>query len=582
MTLGDPQVPGENDRSRDALGPEAKAVVALLDANGPFASYPGPVLLLDREKKVVAANPGAIGIVHALLTGTTHSVTAIVGALLETDPPRPQQIKLLDDETGTTTDLVALPCDDGQFVLLVGRDISLDQNLRHALVDSRQRFKDLIEISSDFAWETGPAGTFVFVSSGGALGYEPLDLVGHQADAFAVVPEGSNTVLPFTTREPMQGVEFQFRRADGVRAILISAATPLFDADGEWQGVRGVCRDVTEERRRDAALARARNRERLLAYIVNDIRDEIEPQSMLNSATRAIARAFSIDSCEILRRDTDGALRLGSRHGPAFGLPPIDWPSMDTEVPSDLPATDGRVLVIQSTYHREPNGAVVLWREGNAAIWTREESDLLVDVATQIGVALEQIVAHERLEYLSTTDPLTGLFNRRTFVDRLGAIVGDESRRKDPKRQTGDRSGALAYVDLDNFKQVNDQLGHQAGDEVLIEIAALLRESSTGGDLVARLGGDEFAFWLDGGDAAAAEERAKVLMVGMSRLEAYQTNPEKRLGLSVGVAVHERSSGEELEGLIARADQAMYRVKHGGKGTFAVADPADMASGDQD
>ena len=334
---------------------------------------------------------------------------------------------------------MALPCDGGQLVLLIGRDISLDQNLRHALVDSRQRYKDLIEISSDFAWETGPAGTFVFVSSGGVLGYEPSDLVGHGANGFAIVPEGTNTVLPFTTREPMQGVEFQFRRADGGRAILIAAATPLFDADGQWQGVRGVCRDVTEERRRDAALARARNRERLLAYIVNAIRDEIEPQAMLNSATRAIARAFSIDSCEILRRDSDGALRVGSRHGPAFALPEIDWDAMAVETAADLVGADGRVLVIQSTYHREPNGAVVLWREGTASSWTSEEGDLLVDVATQIGVALEQIAAHERLEHLSTTDPLTGLFNRRTFVDRLGAIVGDESRRKDRRQGENER-----------------------------------------------------------------------------------------------------------------------------------------------
>src|SRR3546814_10918255 len=85
------------------------------------------------------------------------------------------------------------------------------------------------------------------------------------------------------------------------------------------------------------------------------------------------------------------------------------------------------------------------------------------------------------------TDPLTGLNNRRGFVDSLEALVAQDATKA---------TGALFYIDLDNFKQVNDTHGHQTGDEALLEVAALMKEQIRGGDLAGRLGGDEFALLL--------------------------------------------------------------------------------------
>src|SRR3546814_9398835 len=113
---------------------------------------------------------------------------------------------------------------------------------------------DLVEISSDFAWETGPTGQFVFVSTAGAFGYDPDELVGRLPDRFLVVPDGLAIVSPFDTREPVQGVEVRFRRADGDVAMLEASAAPLFDEEGRWSGARGVCRDVTEADRKSTRL----------------------------------------------------------------------------------------------------------------------------------------------------------------------------------------------------------------------------------------------------------------------------------------------------------------------------------------
>src|SRR3546814_19000513 len=83
---------------------------------------------------------------------------------------------------------------------------------------------DLVEISSDFAWETGPTGQFVFVSTAGAFGYDPDELVGRLPDRFLVVPDGLAIVSPFDTREPVRGVEVRFRRSDGDVAVREASA----------------------------------------------------------------------------------------------------------------------------------------------------------------------------------------------------------------------------------------------------------------------------------------------------------------------------------------------------------------------
>jgi diguanylate cyclase (GGDEF)-like protein/PAS domain S-box-containing protein len=511
----------------------------------------------------------ALGIVHGLIAGTNPRLSAMVDEVFK-ETPRLNSLRINDPDTGITTDLSALILDDGAHLLLIGRDVSLDDNLRATLVESRQRYKDLVEISSDFAWETGDRGTFVFVSPGGGLGYTADQLVGHKASSFVELPDGVDVDLPFTTRRPMYDAEFQFRRPDGGLANLIASALPLIDENGAWQGVRGVCRDVTEELTRDAALARAQNRERLMAYIVRAIRDEIEPGAMLKSAAVAVARALSADGCQILRADSRGGLRSVS----VFGKPPADPimildQSMESPTMRDL---DGYRAIAHAThYHHTVNGAVVLWRDGSTVPWDEEETRLLAAIAGQVGIALHQVAAHERLEELSTTDPMTGLLNRRTFNERVQARV-------QPVDDAAAMSGVLAFVDLDNFKLVNDRIGHQAGDEALIAVAKALRAAVRTEDLVARLGGDEFALWLDGVDISLAVDRAYDLLADTKMFEPFSVDPEHPLGMSIGLAVFDPTSGESLERLIARADAAMYEIKHGGKNALAIAPPANLGA----
>ena len=128
----------------------------------------------------------------------------------------------------------------------------------------------------------------------------------------------------------------------------------------------------------------------------------------------------------------------------------------------------------------------------------------------------------------------------------------------------------MLFIDLDNFKRVNDVHGHGRGDDALVFVAQLLTSTSRVGDIVARLGGDEFAMWLEDTDEAGASAKAESLLLEAERLKQFSGDADHPLGVSIGVAVTNPSFAEPLEDLVTRADEAMYRAKRAGKGRFAV------------
>jgi diguanylate cyclase (GGDEF)-like protein len=157
--------------------------------------------------------------------------------------------------------------------------------------------------------------------------------------------------------------------------------------------------------------------------------------------------------------------------------------------------------------------------------------------------------AADRFRHESETDPLTALPNRRAFERQLQGALG---------RRAADRDLAVLILDLDGFKEVNDRLGHVAGDAVLREVAGRLRAAVRGGDLVARWGGDEFVILCSmvRGDAVpeVARKLARLIAVPVS-----VGGEEVTVRASVGWAV--ASPGQALAELIVAADAAMYRAK---------------------
>jgi diguanylate cyclase (GGDEF)-like protein len=152
----------------------------------------------------------------------------------------------------------------------------------------------------------------------------------------------------------------------------------------------------------------------------------------------------------------------------------------------------------------------------------------------------------------ATTDQLTGLLNRRGFL-----LAAEQELRRP---QAGQRPLTLVYVDVDGLKALNDEAGHEAGDALLVETAALLRAAFRSTDILARLGGDEFVVLTRGlhGDGAIIRHRIARLSQALHRSGAQSCE----ISLSAGVILAPPCAVPALEDLLSRADKAMYEIKH--------------------
>lgn len=532
------------------------------------ADYPGPAALLSPDGEVVIANSAAAALLDHLAQRPGF------GAIARLRAPTLETVVFTGPSGPITIDLALLPGEAG--VMLLGRDVSLAANMRRALVDSRLRYKDLVEVSSDFAWEANSEGRFDFVSPRGALGWSAAELVGRAADSlihldpiFVDHPE-LRPASPFAARAPIDQEEIWLKRKDGQTACVLVSAVPVLDANGAWRGVRGVWHDVTEDRGRDTALAEARNRERMLAHIVRVIRDEVEPEAILAAAAAAAMRALGADGARLYRvADHQGQTPVANHGGDV--LPDLDecvqscFSALSVDLSAGAVAWNlpgGRALAAVTSYRRARNGALAVWRGEGQPDWTIAERTLIEDIAGQLGIALAQIDHHMHLETLARTDGLTGLDNKRTFERLLVRRVETAC--------AAQRAFALVYVDLDNFKLVNDRFGHERGDLALKAVSVALMRSVRVGDAVARLGGDEFALLIDNLTSDTAMGFTRRLMAISEEIAGFSGDSERKLGLSAGIALFDPAQPETPDALTARADAAMYRAKRAGKNRFAI------------
>lgn len=196
-------------------------------------------------------------------------------------------------------------------------------------------------------------------------------------------------------------------------------------------------------------------------------------------------------------------------------------------------------------------------------IYSREHSIKhggLVSILTDITVIKELQAVYERM---ASQDTLTGLLSRRFFDDRLEHAIALAKRLG--------QTLALLYIDLDHFKPVNDNFGHDVGDAVLREIARRLRRAARDSDTVARLGGDEFAVLMESATGRAGAEVLAARIIDSISQPVSAAGHECRVGTSIGIAIAS-AQGVARDSLMKAADDAMYEAKRAGRGRFCVAD----------
>ena len=212
----------------------------------------------------------------------------------------------------------------------------------------------------------------------------------------------------------------------------------------------------------------------------------------------------------------------------------------------------GEVLGVMEFFHRD----------------VREPDALLLKIAESIGNQIGQFIARkqaeERIRHLANYDELTGLPNRTMFQERLHHALAQALRHTRPL--------AILFIDLDRFKNINDTLGHEAGDRVLREVAERLRGCLRDSDTVGRLGGDEFVVLLEGlpqlADVAAVAQKILDAVARPFILAAQ----EFRIGASIGISAYP-GDGKDLRTLLKHADAAMYRAKEQGRNNYQFYSP---------
>ncbi len=176
------------------------------------------------------------------------------------------------------------------------------------------------------------------------------------------------------------------------------------------------------------------------------------------------------------------------------------------------------------------------------------------EVSCRIFQGLQVVEYIDELRTAATTDFLTGLYNRRYFFDRGGKMFDTAIRNKSPL--------ALAMIDIDHFKKINDNFGHDAGDEVLVQVSHRLKAQFSSAEILARMGGEEFCLIMPGLDAVKAEQALNTLRLAIENTNFEFASQKINATISIGLCVDTAAS---LSQMISDADDKLYEAKTGGR-----------------
>jgi diguanylate cyclase (GGDEF)-like protein/PAS domain S-box-containing protein len=476
------------------------------------------------------------------------------------DAPNPGSVTLTaTDITASRQAELRLSAGDAAFRALVE-----DSPDPIALIDAELR---VAFVNDALVRTSGRAASTIL---GGTIGEAGLFL----AEIAERLEEAITTVL--STGERL-AIDFRTTTsADGPRWFS-GRLLPELDADRRCQRVILTCTDVTERVNREAEQAALRRvatvvaREADLEEIGRVVAQEVA--LLLNASGSAVYRFESIDLATCIAAhppaepETEGASTVvltattatgrTARTGKATRVDDYRGAQYDHSVREVLKA-GLRSGIASPLWARGALWGALTAGSSRASGFGPAEERRLAAFAELAAIAVANAETREELDRLVGTDPLTGLANRRALTARLGGEV-------ERARRHG-HSLSLAILDLDDFKMVNDTLGHQVGDAVLAEVGRRLTANCRAGELVARMGGEEFAWILPQVDAMGS-----VVVVERARAAISQIDVEGARGITCSAGICDISVARDLVELLRLADRALYVAKGSGRDRVEIA-----------
>jgi diguanylate cyclase (GGDEF)-like protein/PAS domain S-box-containing protein len=432
--------------------------------------------------------------------------------------------------------------------LLARRQAERDQaETRRRAAEARSN--ELAETSPDIVSMHGPDGRITSISqaSRAVLGYDPDELIGRAGDDFVHV-EDLPVILAMRNRaREADDVSATFRmvRRDG-HPIWVEAKLHIVrDAAGRVAETHSIVRDVHERVEAQRALVEAEERFRTAFEEGAAGMAIVAPDGRLLRVNRSLCSITGHQPA-----DLEGRTMLSLLH-------PEDRPQHDEESDRML---SGQIATARGERRYLHDDGRVVWVSVSTTL-VRDAGGAPLHFLTQVQDVTERRRYEAELRHMADHDALTGLLNRRSFERELERHV-DHVARYGPR-------GAAILIDVDLFKNVNDTLGHSAGDQLIGKVADALRERLRDGEVIARLGGDEFAVLVPDGGPEDARSIAEDLLEAIRAVRISSHSGRLRnVSASIGVAPFDsrRLTGEDV---LVNADLAMYEAKEAGRDRVA-------------
>ena len=559
-----------------ASDPLAKCSAELLRAV--IDSIAEGVLILDAKGKVMTANPAAesiLGLSHEQIVGTgpTDMRWAPVREdgsawrdnehpsldTLATGRPHRDVVKGVQRPDGgrvwlsISTTRVELPAPHGGLGVVASFvDVTSAVEARHALEQSEHRFRDLTELSADWYWEQDAQFRFIDMSRGAqAMGIPAQAFIGKRRWDFPwtnmTEADWAAHIATLERHEPFRDLQLRRRGANGESVIISVTGKPVFDANGTFTGYRGVGRNITQRKRTKRSLREIVERFRSLTELSSDWYWEMDADLRFTYVSEGIRKVRGIGPESLIgkrRWETD---RVGGDEEMAGHRATLEAHLPFRDFVLARSTADGRVTYVSHS------GKPIFDETGVFRGYRGVARDITA-----------RVHAEEELARMAHYDALTGLPNRVLLQGRLKRAMARADR--------GKTLLAVIFLDLDQFKEINDSLGHAVGDTVLKETALRLESCLRATDTVARLGGDEFTILLE--DVHTTEEISRVadkLLAAISE-SGEVSGHELHLSTSIGVTVYPIDD-HDADTLLRNADLAMYHAKQEGRNNVQFFSP---------
>jgi diguanylate cyclase (GGDEF)-like protein/PAS domain S-box-containing protein len=448
---------------------------------------------------------------------------------------------------------------DGILVTAAIRDISVRKAAEAHLVRMEAKYRGLLEAAPDAMVVVNQDGEIVILNlqAENKFGYPRDELLGQPIkniipEGFAerLIADGTRTAAEALAQQIGTGIELIGRRKDGSKFPIELMLSPLTNTDGIL--VTAAIRDISVRKAAAEALFAEKERAEVTLKSISDAvlcKDIAGNITFLNIAAE---RMTGWSRLEAAGRPTVNVFRIVDA-----AIRPITSKWMETTARQD------RVFQLPPNCILVRRDGFQMWIEGSASLIEDSEGRDVGEVIVFRDVSEARAMVLEKT-HLAEHDFLTGVPNRLLLIDRLGQAIAVALRRKNKV--------AVLFLDLDNFKYINDSLGHPIGDKLLQSVAKRLVECVRGSDTVSRLGGDEFIVLLPDAehwkDAAAVATKILQAVAEAHSIDGH----DLRVTASIGVSIYP-DDGLDTETLIKNADTAMYQAKGNGRQGYQFFEP---------